>query len=164
MSKAVKVVSCGAQQVEGLQSDLHVADPPLAQEPRAEKASGPRGADDNYRCLYSGTSWEDEVITDEGPIWRPERGSEWEPIKILLEGDGNSNMMNTTTKTHLRLNYLSWPDHAATGVLLVLETNTTSFRTKHTKCTTEICTACSLCYTSQRFEDRWWVVSWCVSD
>jgi hypothetical protein len=28
----------------------------------------------------------------EGPIWRTrEGGSEWEPIKILLEGDGTSN-------------------------------------------------------------------------
>jgi hypothetical protein len=31
----------------------------------------------------------------EGPIRRPERGSEWEPIKILLEGDRNSNKMNS---------------------------------------------------------------------
>jgi hypothetical protein len=31
----------------------------------------------------------------------PERGSEWEPIKILLEGDGNSNKMNTTSNTRL---------------------------------------------------------------
>jgi hypothetical protein len=27
------------------------------------------------------------LIPLEGPIRRPERGSEWEPIKILLEGD-----------------------------------------------------------------------------
>jgi hypothetical protein len=33
---------------------------------------------------------------------KPERGgSEWEPIKILLEGDGNSNKMNTTSNTRL---------------------------------------------------------------
>jgi hypothetical protein len=31
----------------------------------------------------------------------PERGSEWEPIKILLEGDGNSYKMNTASNTHL---------------------------------------------------------------
>jgi hypothetical protein len=30
----------------------------------------------------------------EGLDWRPERGSECEPIKILLEGDDNSNKMN----------------------------------------------------------------------
>jgi hypothetical protein len=35
-------------------------------------------------------------------------GSEWEPIKILLEGDENSNKTKTTSKTHLRLNYPSW--------------------------------------------------------
>jgi hypothetical protein len=34
----------------------------------------------------------------------PERGgSEWEPIKILLEGDQNSNKMNTASNTRLRL-------------------------------------------------------------
>jgi hypothetical protein len=35
--------------------------------------------------------------------------SEWEPIKILLEGDRGSNKMNTTSNTRLRLNYPSWP-------------------------------------------------------
>jgi hypothetical protein len=36
----------------------------------------------------------------EGPIRRPERGgSEWEPIKNLLEGDRNSNMMNLLGRT-----------------------------------------------------------------
>jgi hypothetical protein len=30
-------------------------------------------------------------------------GSEWEPIKILLEGDGNSYKMNTASNTRLRL-------------------------------------------------------------
>jgi hypothetical protein len=40
----------------------------------------------------------------EGPIRRTrEGGSEWEPIKILLEGDGNSYKMNTTSNTRLRL-------------------------------------------------------------
>jgi hypothetical protein len=27
------------------------------------------------------------LVMIEGPIRRPERGREWEPIKILLEGD-----------------------------------------------------------------------------
>jgi hypothetical protein len=31
----------------------------------------------------------------------PERGSEWEPIKILLEGDRDSNKMNTASNTRL---------------------------------------------------------------
>jgi hypothetical protein len=40
----------------------------------------------------------------EGPIRRTrEGGSEWEPIKILLEGDENSNKMNTASNTRLRL-------------------------------------------------------------
>jgi hypothetical protein len=33
----------------------------------------------------------------------PERGSEWEPIKILLEGDVGSNKMKTAFNTRLRL-------------------------------------------------------------
>jgi hypothetical protein len=39
---------------------------------------------------------------------KPERGSEWEPIKILLEGDRGSNKMNTVSNTRLRVNYQSW--------------------------------------------------------
>jgi hypothetical protein len=31
----------------------------------------------------------------------PERGSEWELVKILLEGDMGSNNMNTASNTHL---------------------------------------------------------------
>jgi hypothetical protein len=34
---------------------------------------------------------------------KPERGSEWESIKILLEGEGGSNKTNTTSNTRLRL-------------------------------------------------------------
>jgi hypothetical protein len=38
----------------------------------------------------------------EGLIRRTrEVGSEWEPIKILLEGDGNSNKMNKDSNTRL---------------------------------------------------------------
>jgi hypothetical protein len=45
----------------------------------------------------------------EGPIRRTrEGGSEWEPIKILLEGDENSNKTNMASKSRLRLNYPSW--------------------------------------------------------
>jgi competence protein ComGC len=41
-------------------------------------------------------------LVSEGPIRRTrEGGSEWEPIKILLEGDGNSNKMNTASNTRL---------------------------------------------------------------
>jgi hypothetical protein len=35
-------------------------------------------------------------------------GSEWEPIKNLLEGDRGSNKINTASNTRLRLNYPSW--------------------------------------------------------
>jgi hypothetical protein len=38
----------------------------------------------------------------EGPKRRTrEGGSEWVPIKILLEGDGNSNKINTGSNTRL---------------------------------------------------------------
>jgi hypothetical protein len=44
-----------------------------------------------------------ELLTyPEEPIRQTrEGGSEWEPIKILLEGDGNSNKMNTASNTRL---------------------------------------------------------------
>jgi hypothetical protein len=53
----------------------------------------------------------------------PERGSEWEPIKILLEGDGDSNKTNTAANTRLRLTTQVVQAHAATEVLLDLGTN-----------------------------------------
>jgi hypothetical protein len=37
-----------------------------------------------------------------------EGGSEWEPTKILLEEDENSNKTNMASKSHLRLDYPSW--------------------------------------------------------
>jgi hypothetical protein len=49
----------------------------------------------------------------------PERGgSEWEPIKILLEGDGYSNKTNTASNTRLRLTTQVGQAHVATRVLL----------------------------------------------
>jgi hypothetical protein len=51
-------------------------------------------------------------------------GSEWEPIKILLEGNGNSNKMNTASNTRLRLTTQIGQAHVATGVPLDLGTNT----------------------------------------
>jgi hypothetical protein len=41
-------------------------------------------------------------------LGEPERGSKWEPIKIVLEGHENSSKTNTTSKSCLRLNYPSW--------------------------------------------------------
>jgi hypothetical protein len=57
----------------------------------------------------------------EGPIRRG--GSEWEVIKIFLEGDGGSNKMNTTSNARLRLATEVGQDHASTGVLLALGIN-----------------------------------------
>jgi hypothetical protein len=54
----------------------------------------------------------------------PERGgSEWEPIKIFLEGDRDSNKTNTASNTRLRLTTQVGQVHAATEVLLDLGTN-----------------------------------------
>jgi hypothetical protein len=47
-----------------------------------------------------------------------------EPIKILLEGDRNSNKMNTASNTRLRLTTKVGQAHVATGVPLDLGTNT----------------------------------------
>jgi hypothetical protein len=67
----------------------------------------------------------------EGPIRRTrEGGSEWEPIKILLEGDGNSYKMNTTSNTRLRLTTQVGQGHVATGVPLDLGTNTHTLSTR----------------------------------
>jgi hypothetical protein len=61
----------------------------------------------------------------EGPIRRTrEGGSEWEPIKILLEGDENSNKTNVASNTPLRLTTKVGQAHVATGVPLDLGTNT----------------------------------------
>jgi hypothetical protein len=63
--------------------------------------------------------------TSEGPIRRTrEGGSEWEPIKILLEGDENSNKTNAASNTRLRLTTKVGQTHVATGVPLDLGTNT----------------------------------------
>jgi hypothetical protein len=58
----------------------------------------------------------------EGPIRRTrEGGSEWEPIKILLEGDRNSNKMNAASNTLLQLTTHVGQAHVATEVPLDLE-------------------------------------------
>jgi hypothetical protein len=69
----------------------------------------------------------------EGPIRRTrEGGSKWEPIKILLEGDGNSNKTNTASNTCLRLTTQVGQAHAATEELLDLGTNKQPSEPKHT--------------------------------
>jgi hypothetical protein len=57
--------------------------------------------------------------------------SEWEPIKILLEGDGDSNKTNTASNTRLRLTTQVGQDHVATGVPLDLGTNKQPPEPKH---------------------------------
>jgi hypothetical protein len=60
-------------------------------------------------------------------------GSEWEPTKILLEGDGNSNKTNTASNTHLRLTTQVVQVHTTTEVLLDLGTKKQPSDPKHTK-------------------------------
>jgi hypothetical protein len=61
----------------------------------------------------------------------PDRGgSEWEPIKILLEEDRNSNKMNEASNTLLQLTTQVGQAHVATGVPLDLGTNTNSLPTR----------------------------------
>jgi ABC-type uncharacterized transport system involved in gliding motility auxiliary subunit len=61
----------------------------------------------------------------EGRIRRTrEGGSEWDPIKILLKRDRNSNKMNKASNTRLRLTTEVGQAHVATGVPLDLGTNT----------------------------------------
>jgi hypothetical protein len=67
----------------------------------------------------------DKLEHTEGPIRRTrEGGSEWEPIKILLGGDGDSNKMNVASNTLLQLTTQVGQAHVATGVPLDLGTNT----------------------------------------
>jgi hypothetical protein len=59
-------------------------------------------------------------------------GSEWEPIKILLEGDRDSNKTNTAFNTRLRLTTQVGQVHVAIGVPLDLGTNKQPSEPKHT--------------------------------
>jgi hypothetical protein len=77
----------------------------------------------SIKCPYPRTG--SGACTREGPIRRTrEGGSEWEPIKILLEGDANSNKTNAVSNTRLRLTTKVGQAHVATGVPLDLGTNT----------------------------------------
>jgi hypothetical protein len=59
-------------------------------------------------------------------------GSKWEPIKVLLEGDEDSNKTNTASNTRLRLTTQVGQAHVATGAPLDLGTNTQPSEPKHT--------------------------------
>jgi hypothetical protein len=86
----------------------------------------------------------------EGPKQRTrEGGSDWELIKILLEGDRGSNKMNTASNTRLRLTTQVGKDHAATGVQLALGTNKQLHRPENAA---EHQTRASLTYTGQAGE------------
>jgi hypothetical protein len=58
------------------------------------------------------------VVSVKNRYGEPERGvgNEWEPIKILLEGDGGSNKMNTASNTRLRLTTQVGQVHVVTEV------------------------------------------------
>jgi hypothetical protein len=71
-----------------------------------------------------------EVVKDR--YGEPERGGEWEPIKILLEGDVDSNKTNEASNTRLRLTIQVGQAHVATGVTLDLGTNTQPSEPRHT--------------------------------
>jgi hypothetical protein len=71
-------------------------------------------------------------LTSREARWRTDTanqrgGSEWEPIKILLEGDGNSNKINAACNTLLQLTTQVGQARVATGVPLDLGTNTQPF-------------------------------------
>jgi hypothetical protein len=74
----------------------------------------------SFDCLFCSLRKNRNSLKDR--YGEPERGSEWEPIKILLEGDGSSNKTNTASNTRLRLTTQVGQAHAATEVLLDLET------------------------------------------
>jgi hypothetical protein len=76
-------------------------------------------------------------------------GSDWEPIKILLEGDGGSNKMTTTSNTRLRLTTQVGQAHVAIGVLLDLGTNSQPHKPENAA---EHKTRASLTYTGQAGE------------
>jgi hypothetical protein len=78
-----------------------------------------------------------------------EGGSEWEPIKILLEVGGGPNKMNTTSSIRLRLSTQVGQDHTVTRVLLALRTNHQPHRPENTA---EHKTQALLTYTSQAGE------------
>jgi hypothetical protein len=70
----------------------------------------------------------------EGLIRRPEGGSEWESIKILLEWNNFPNKTNSVghPKSHVPTQPFVYQNHVATEVLLVLGTNTTSSLNSYT--------------------------------
>jgi hypothetical protein len=70
--------------------------------------TSPRGVDTlmdgENPCVYIQVQEAWTCLFGEGPMRRTiEGGSEWEPIKIILERDEDSNKTNTASNTRLRL-------------------------------------------------------------
>jgi hypothetical protein len=104
-------------------------------------------------------------------LWRTDTtnqrgGSEWEPIKILLEWDESSNKTNTAYNTRLRLTTQVGQVHAATGVLMDLGTNKQPSEAKHTN--TLLTQNRHLTPSTQQAERSWlntrdWILKACQS-
>jgi hypothetical protein len=92
-------------------------------------------------------------LIGEGPIRRTrEGGSKWEPIKILLEGDADSNKTNPASNTSLRLTTQVGQIHATTGVQLNLGTKSQARRLENA---VEHKTRVSWTYTGQAGDHHW---------
>jgi hypothetical protein len=105
---------------KGMARALEVYFPP---EKKAEDSYDLETTGEIFQKLFGDDEVDPEHI--EGPKRRTrEGGSEWEPIKILLEGDGNSNKMKAASNTLLQLTTQVGQAHIATGVPLDLGTNT----------------------------------------
>jgi hypothetical protein len=63
-SVAEKVVVVDAHQIGGPQDDLCMSAPPPSQDRQTTEAGGPRLEEEDNRCLYVGTPWEDDVISN----------------------------------------------------------------------------------------------------
>jgi hypothetical protein len=79
-----------------------------------------------------------------------EGGSEWESIKILLEGDRGSNKMSTTSNTCLRLNYPSWSRPRSHWSATDPRNRQTTFRAKTHQHTQQKLTRLAACATPVR--------------
>jgi hypothetical protein len=63
-SEAQKGGASTAPPVGGQQDDLCVCDLQPTQDQQAAEAGGANVEDDNHRCLYIGTMWDNDIITD----------------------------------------------------------------------------------------------------
>jgi hypothetical protein len=63
-STAKKTGTCTAPPTEKRQGDLCMAEPRPTPDPQTTEAGGAHVEDDPHQCLYVGTPWEEEVITD----------------------------------------------------------------------------------------------------